>query len=138
MSHAQHIHFGATARHECPSAFDDTNGDHRLSTTEGAPAYGPVRKSLTTHGDASPASVLAIDRYPTTPNGIEHYTRIIHIASPSLREAIKTGQAVLVIHGVDYNNNGIYDFAGAGPSDLDPSLPAEGTDPAVCGLLRVQ
>lgn len=44
----------------------------------------------------------------------------------------------MVIHGVDYNNNGEYEMAGAGPSELDPSLPAEATDPAVCGVLRVQ
>ena len=38
--------------------------------------------------------------------------------------------------GVDYNGNGMYDFASAGKSDLDPSLPAEATDPALCGVLR--
>ena len=29
--HAQHIHFGAEARHECPNARDDTNGDFRVN-----------------------------------------------------------------------------------------------------------
>jgi hypothetical protein len=28
-------------------------------------------------------------------------------------------------------------MAGAGASELDPKLPAEATDPAVCGVLRV-
>lgn len=138
MPHAQHIHFGADARHECPSVSDDTNNDHRITTTEGQPAYGPIRKSLTTYGDDSPASALAVDRFPTTPNGTEHYTRSIHVASPSLRTAIKTGKAVIVIHGVDYNGNGKYDFRGAGASEIDPTFPAEATDPAVCGILRVQ
>lgn len=138
MPHAQHIHFGATARHECPSAFDDTNKDGRITTTEGLPAYGPIRKSLTTYGDTSPASALAVDRFPTTPNGTENYTRTITIASPRLRTAIAAGKAVIVIHGLDYNGNGIYDFAGAGASELDPNLPAEATDPSVCGVLRVQ
>jgi len=39
------------------------------------------------------------------------------------------------VHGVDYNGNGKYDFS-QGKSDLDPSLPAEATDPALCGVLR--
>jgi hypothetical protein len=42
----------------------------------------------------------------------------------------------LVIHGIDYNNNGKYDFAGAGKSELNPKLPAEATDPAICGVLQ--
>ena len=41
----------------------------------------------------------------------------------------------MVIHGIDYNHNGKYDFS-AGKSDLDPSLPAEATDPAACGVLH--
>src|SRR6476659_1716266 len=62
--HAAHIHFGAQARHECPSVSDNTDSDaFRLSTSEGAPAYGPVVVSLTKTGDTSPASTLATDRY---------------------------------------------------------------------------
>ena len=44
------------------------------------------------------------------------------------------GQAAIVVHGVDYNKNGKYD--GATKSDLDPSLPTEATDPALCGALN--
>src|SRR5690242_5943959 len=62
LPHAEHVHFGAEARHECPSVFDDTNGDFRLTTSEGAPAYGPIVKSLTVSGDTSPDSALAVDR----------------------------------------------------------------------------
>jgi hypothetical protein len=29
-----------------------------------------------------------------------------------------------------------YDFNGGGRSDLDPSLPSEATDPAICGVLH--
>ena len=43
----------------------------------------------------------------------------------------------MVIHGVDYNGNGEYDFDGAGASELDPNLPAEATDPVACGVLEV-
>jgi hypothetical protein len=136
LPHAEHLHFGADARHECPSVFDDTNGDFRLTTTEGAPAYGPIKKSLTTRGDTSPASALAVDRFPTAPGGAIHYDRNITFNSAAVARAIKHGKGVIVIHGVDYNNNGKYDFASAGKSDLDPSLPAEATDPALCGVLR--
>ena len=135
LPHAAHIHFGAEARHECPSVMDDSNGDFRLTTSEGGPAYGPVQISLTTTGDTSPDSVLAVDRYPTAPGGEEHYDRMI-ISQRAVARGIRNGEAVLVIHGVDYNHNGKYDFDSAGASDLDPNLPAEATDPAICGVLR--
>jgi hypothetical protein len=137
MPHAQHIHFGQEARNECPTAFD-AGPDFRLSTADGLPAYGPIIKSLTTSGDTSPASALAVDRFPTTPQGTEHYDRRINFSSQAVARAIRNGRGVVVIHGVDYNGNGKYDFAGAGRSELDPSLPAEATDPAICGVLRAK
>ena len=91
--------------------------------------------SLTTRGDTSPASALAVDRFSTAPKGKIHYHRVI-TTSKAVSRAISRGEGVLVIHGVDYNNNGKYDFASAGASELDPNLPAEATDPAVCGVLR--
>jgi hypothetical protein len=137
MPHAEHIHFGAQARNECPAVRDDKNGDHRLSTAEGQPAYGPVRVSLTKSGDTSPASTLAVDRFPLARNGQIHYDRTIKVGD-RLAHAIARGKAVVVIHGIDYNHNGKYDFQGAGKSELDPSLPAEATDPVLCGVLEVK
>jgi hypothetical protein len=137
LPHAQHIHFGAEARHECPSVYDDTNNDHRLNVAEGLPAYGDIVASLTTSGPTDPGSALAVDRFPTTPRGVEDYNRNIDFTDRAVRRAIASGKGVVVIHGVDYNGNGKYDMAGAGPSELDPSLPAEATDPALCGVLRV-
>lgn len=134
LPHAQHIHFGRTARNECPTAFD-AGDDHRLTTTDGADAYGPVRTSLTTSGDTSPDSVLAVDRYPAAPEGRVRYERDIRFSSKALARAIRDGKGVVVIHGVDYNGNGAYDFS-SGKSDLDKSLPAEATDPAACGVLH--
>ena len=130
--HAAHIHFGAQARHECPTASEDTDGNGHLNTSEGAPAYGPVAVSLTTEGDTSPESVLAVDRYATGPD--IDYSRSDVQVSEELANAIVAGQGVAVVHGVDYNGNGMYD-GDAGMSDLDPSLPAEATDPAICGVL---
>lgn len=136
MPHAEHIHFGAKARQECPSVRDDDNADHRLNTVEGQPAYGPVKVSLTTKGDTSPKSTLAVKRYPLAKNGQIHYNRQGITVSERVARGIRNGHAVLVIHGIDYNHNGKYDFS-AGRSDLDPSLPAEATDPVACGVLQV-
>jgi hypothetical protein len=132
--HAAHIHFGAEARHECPNAGDDTSGDGTLTTSEGGPAYGPVAVSLTKTGDTSPASALAIDRFDTAPGGNLTYQRGHIKVSQSVAKAITEGQAVIVIHGVDHNHDGMYD--GATASDLDPALPTEATDPALCGSIR--
>lgn len=131
--HAAHIHFGADARHECPTAADDADGNGKLNTTEGGPAYGPVVVSLTKTGDTSAKSVLAVDRFDTAPGGQMSYERGSITVAPEIATAIVDGQAVVVIHGVDYNDSGMYD--GAAKSDLDPSLPTEATDPALCGAL---
>ena len=136
--HAAHIHFGEEARHECPTLEDDTDDNGRLNTTEGAPAYGPVQVSLTTEGDTSAASVLAIERFDTATNGTSDYEREKRPeADAKVVEAIAAGAGAVVVHGVDYNDNGMYDFE-AGVSDLDESLPTEATDPALCGVLEQQ
>lgn len=136
LPHAQHIHYGEQARNECPTvAKDDTNGDFRLTTAEGVPAYGPIAVSLTTRDDTSPESGLAVERYPTAPRGTIDYERTTTTSRDTAR-AIRSGEGVVVIHGVDYNGNGTYDFMSAGASELDPGLPAEATDPALCGVLR--
>ena len=143
--HAQHIHFGQDARHECPSLFlDDTNDDGILNTVEGTPAYGPIVVSLTTTGDTTPTSALAVDRFPVSADGSFSYFRtnieFTDVAgvgtAKQIADGIRAGDGVVVIHGLDYNDNGVYDFEGRGASELDPSLPAEATDPAVCGVLN--
>jgi len=131
--HAAHIHFGADARHECPTAGEDADDSGTLNTTEGAPAYGPVVVSLTKTGDTSPESVVAVERFDTAPGGELSYERGSINVAPEVATAIADGEAVVVIHGVDHNHNGKYD--GKAKSDLDPSLPTEATDPALCGVL---
>jgi hypothetical protein len=131
--HAAHIHFGAEARNECPTASDDADGSGTLTTTEGGPAYGPVVVSLTKTGDTSAKSTLAIDRFDTAPGGKLSYERGSIKVSSTVAKAIVAGKAVVVIHGVDHNHDGKY--SGDTKSDLDPSLPTEATDPALCGVL---
>ena len=132
--HAAHIHFGETALHECPTQ-DADGGDGQLTTGEGLPFYGPVVVSFTTSGDTSPASLLAIDRFSKAPGGVLDYDRDAIKTQRDVAKAIAAGEGVVVIHGVDYNDSGAYDFE-AGVSDLDSSLPAEATDLAACGVLK--
>ena len=149
--HAQHIHYGDDALNECPTLAQDKNGDGRINTLEGVPAYGPVVVSLTTTGGTTPASLLAVTRFPVSNNGSYDYSRdnikFTKVAgtgysggggtAKQIADSVREGEGVLVIHGVDYNGNGKYDFEGAGASELDPTLPAEATDPAACGVLKV-
>lgn len=149
--HAQHIHYGNQALNECPTLALDSNGDGRLNTVEGIPAYGPVVVSLNTKGDTTPSSFLDVTRFPVSEDGSYDYSRnnirFTDVAgtgypgpggtgtAKEIADSIRDGEGVVVIHGVDYNGNGSYDFD-AGASELDPNLPAEATDPAACGILK--
>ena len=135
LPHAAHIHYGEQASHECPTVRDDKNHDFRLNVAEGLPRYGPIAVSLTTSGKTDPGSALAVDRFSTAPGGTIRYERTVK-TSKDVARAIRNGEGVLVVHGVDYNNNGKYDFDSAGKSELNAALPAEATDPAVCGVQR--
>lgn len=126
--HPAHIHFGEDARHECPTAAEETDGDNRLSTTEGAPAYGPVRVSLTKTGDTSPKSGVALDRFESGTE-IDYMRGGVRVSS-GVASAIEQGQAVVVVHGVKYTGK-----RAKAKSDLKASLPASATDPAICGVL---
>ncbi|WP_262387121.1 hypothetical protein [Streptomyces sp. TRM49041] len=132
--HAQHIH-GSTDGHDfrCPDASADKDGDGIVTTSEGLPVYGEINISLTTEGDTSPDSGLAVDRMPVADaEGKVSYERTITV-SQDVAEHIK--DLHVVQHGIDRNGNDEYDF-GAGKSDLDPKLPQEATAPAVCGLVE--
>jgi len=135
--HAAHLHYSEEALNECPTLALDENGDGLLSTVEGLPAYGDVVASLTTSGDTSPDSILAVDRYSTAPGGTIDYARTISTSRDTALD-VKDGEVVLVIHGLDDNGDGAYDLA-AGESELllaGSGLPREATDPAACGVLQ--
>ncbi len=131
-AHAQHIHIGGT--NSCPTAAMATqhNGQTAISVKDGAPAYGGIQVSLTTSGDTSPKSALSLKQFPQTPNGTENYSRTIQV-SQQVAQDVKAGKGVVVIHGIDYLHNGVY--TDLGKADIDPSLPQEGTAPALCGKL---
>ncbi|WP_258805066.1 hypothetical protein [Pseudarthrobacter sp. NS4] len=151
--HAQHIHYGNDALNECPTLAQDANKDGRINTVEGVPAYGPVVVSLNTTGDTTPASFLDVARFPVAHDGVFNYSRdnieFTDVAgtgypgagglgtAKQIADSIRDGEGVLVIHGLDYDGNGTYNFSDPeGGSELSDDLPAEATDPAVCGVLR--
>jgi hypothetical protein len=133
LPHAQHIHGLEQAMSECPTILNDQNGDNLVNTTEGEPSYGPILTSLTTEGDTSPESALAVDRFPVAnEDGTLTYDRTFGVPA---NVADRLEDFAIVQHGVDLNGNGVYDEEAAGPSDLDPSLPQEATIPANCGVI---
>lgn len=132
--HAQHIH-GSTDGHDfrCPDRSADKDGDGIVTTAEGLPTYGDINISLTTKGDTSKDSGLAVDRMPVADkNGKLTYSRTITV-SQDVADHLK--DLHVVQHGIDRNNDGKYDF-GAGKSELDPKLPQEATAPANCGMVK--
>src|SRR5918994_519202 len=60
LPHAQHIHGFKKAVSECPT-LAASGSDNLITTVEGVPSYGPIQVSLTTTGDTSPKSALAVD-----------------------------------------------------------------------------
>ncbi|OEV04169.1 hypothetical protein [Streptomyces oceani] len=130
--HAQHFHIAAKG--VCPpeSAAQEHNGKLSLSTVDGQPFYGRIGASLTTKGDTSPKSALAVDRFPT---GSQYHYKRSFTVSKETAKSLREGTAVVVVHGIDYNKNGKYDF-NLGKSLLDPKLPLEATAPALCGTLK--
>jgi hypothetical protein len=130
--HAMHIHAGAAG--QCPpsSAAGVHNGHRAISTKDGGPYYGHPRVSLTTSGASGPGSILAFSRYPGVGN--IRYTRRIKL-SPAAARYIRRNNAVVVIHGIDYNENGLYDGV-LDRSELNPDVQGETTAPGLCGPIR--
>ena len=109
--------------------------DLAISTTDGVPFYGPPVTALTTRGDTSKKSILAFRRFPSGSD--LRYKRTIRV-SKVVAAQIRTHNAVLIVHGIDWNRNGIYDNTALDRSDLKRSLPGEITAPALCGELIPQ
>jgi hypothetical protein len=133
--HLAHIH--GEGKGICPTASSARlhNGHLSISTGDALALYGPTLASFTEWGSTSGSAPDNIDlnRYPA--NGNIHYRRTFTV-SRLVADLIRDGDAVVVVHGIDYNYNHIYDFAALGVSDLDRTLPGEATAPALCGPLR--
>lgn len=135
--HAMHVHGivedGEATSSACPPASADTNNDGVIDVAEGAPHYGGVRVSLTTEGDTSPDSALAVERYPS--GSTIDYDR----AGIPLDEENSAGIAKfhVVVHGVDENGDGELNMDQQERSSLSEDFPREATLPALCGTLTV-
>lgn len=138
--HAQHFHgsFDANKDFTCPTPDADADGDGQVNTEEGLPMYGDVIISLTTEGDTSAKSGLAVDRMPTADaDGNLSYSRSITLPEGA---GAKLKNLHVVQHGLDANGNDKYDLEALGESTFAKSLgvdgiPEEATNPATCGTI---
>lgn len=133
LPHAQHIHIGAAG--VCPDITADMDGDGLINTVEGAPFYGGVGVSLTTEGDTSPDSTVAVDRMPVAgADGTVVYERTVPIPEGMNPADLENG--VIVQHGISelFDDPTAYD--GAPRSSLAETLPLEATIPTNCGPLN--
>jgi hypothetical protein len=133
--HLAHIHGEGLGK--CPTASSAHlhNGHLSVSTGDGIRLYGPTLTSFTEWGSTSGSVPNNIDmnRYPASGN--IRYQRTMTLTRLAA-DLVRDGDAVIIVHGIDYNGNGRYDFESLGVSDLDRTLPGEATAPALCGTLR--
>jgi hypothetical protein len=132
LVHLIHIHAGGKGRCPPASAARLHNGHLAISTTDGINYYGPPVQALTTHGDTSVGSILAFPRFLS--GGNLHYTRAIMLPRDVAAE-IRRNNAVMVVHGTDYDHSGIYSGV-LDPSELNKGVPGTATAPALCGPLH--
>ena len=125
----------------CPTMEADVDGDGLLTNEEASGEYGDVFMALTTEGDASAESGLAVDRMPVADSaGTIDYDRTF--SADELPDGLvdQLEHVHVVQHGIDVNGNGEYDIEGAGVSTFAenlgvPDVPEEATDPASCGVV---
>jgi hypothetical protein len=136
LPHAMHLHGFAGERTDqgCPGPAQ-AGDDGVVSVVDGVPFYGGILTSLTTRGDTSPDSALALDRFPVaSESGEISYSRTFRDAAA----ASEAGTVQVVVHGIDFDDNGAYafnpedEFASRG-SSLNGDIPLEATVPVLCG-----
>lgn len=132
IAHATHLHIGGQAA--CPSPTADTNKDGYVDTKEAEPFTGPMKVTLSTSGDTSASSGLAIDRAPKADGkGALTYNRTFTL--PSGVTPASLSKATIDIHGITslFGDKAKYD--GDKKSELDNKVAFETTVPAACGQL---
>jgi hypothetical protein len=135
-AHLQHIHAGKLGTCPPASAAGRHNGHPAISALDGGPFYGPPRTALTETGDTSRDSIVDFPRFPAG-SDID-YARTIKL-DPEVAQLVRKGNAVLVVHGIDYDHDGTYGNV-IDKSDLPGATgrTGESTAPALCGPLHRQ
>jgi hypothetical protein len=136
LPHAMHLHGvpGDAPDMACPGP-DAAGPDGVVTVLDGVPFYGGILTSLTSTGDVSPSSALALDRFAVADaNGYLYYQRTL-TSVPGYTDA---GTVQVVVHGIDFDRNGQYAFNADDPfssrsSSLGASIPLEATVPVLCG-----
>lgn len=137
LPHLQHLH----RHYPCPTRSADHDRDGYVSASESTLMDSDIFISLTTTGDTTWTSGLAVNRMPLADaQGNLSYQRTIPAAELPAGTAEHLGDLQLLQHGVDANHNGTYDLAGLGESTFArevgvPNIPEEETAPATCGLV---
>ncbi len=136
LPHAMHLHGvdGDATDMACPGPAA-AGDDGVVTVVDGAPFYGGILTSLTSTGDVSPASALALDRFAVADeNGHLWYQRTFTDAAGYAN----AGTVQVVVHGIDFDGNGAYAFNADDPfssrsSSLGAGIPLEATVPVLCG-----
>jgi hypothetical protein len=134
--HLAHIHGMGLGTCPTSSSAHLHNGHLSISTGDAIRLYGSTLASFTLWGSTSGSVPNNIDMNRYSATGQIRYRRTITLTRLTA-DLIRDGDATIVVHGIDYNANRIYDFAALGVSDLDKTLPGEATAPALCGALRL-
>jgi hypothetical protein len=142
--HAQHLHGAVGGKHFACATVEknDTDGDGVLTNEEAGGEYGGVFMPLTTSGSAAPQDGLDAKRMPVADSeGRVSYERTF--TADMIPDGVLEHLSSLhvVQHGIDVNNNGIYDVDALGVSTFAENLgatgmPEEETNPASCGVVE--
>ncbi|HAQ59703.1 MAG TPA: hypothetical protein DCR63_04545 [Microbacterium sp.] len=136
LPHAMHLHGvpGEVTDMACPGPAA-AGPDGVVTVVDGAPFYGGILTSLTSTGDVSASSALALDRFAVADaSGYLYYQRTL-TSVPGYTDA---GTVQVVVHGIDFDGNAQYAFNADDPfssrsSSLGASIPLEATVPVLCG-----
>ena len=134
--HAMHLHGvpGPDTDMACPGP-EAAGADGVVTILDGAPFYGGIVASLTTSGDTTAASALALDRFPVADEtGYLSYERTF-VNEAAFADA---GTVQVVVHGIDFDGSGTYAFNAddefaSRSSSLSDAIPLEATVPVLCG-----
>jgi hypothetical protein len=142
--HAQHLHGAVGGKHFGCATLEknDTDGDGVLTNEEAGGEYGGVFMPLRTGDSGAPQDQRYSEGMPVADSeGRINYERTFSadMVPDGVREHLSSLHVVQ--HGIDVNNNGMYDVEALGVSTFAENLgetdvPEEETNPASCGVIE--